>query len=250
MSMLLLITMAALSVPPEAVRLFEEANMACQQGEYAQAIEGYGELLSTHGVISPTVYYNLANAHYRQRQLGSAILYYEAALTLDPHFEAARANLEKAIGETRRSLSPPDPRQVTSSFIGAHYPLSPRQSLFLAHACVILAIIMLLVRQWRAVPRYVWLGRAALCLAIIFYGFALASNNALRSAPKLAVAQTGEVPVYFSTNESEQPRFVLYEGDRVLVDRIQGDWVRLHAHGGERGWTKKDLLGIVDYRIW
>lgn len=244
------ITLSVLTASPEAARLFEEANSAYQQGNYSEAAEGYKRLNAMQDIHSPALLYNLANACYKQGLPGGAIFYYEAALALNPDFEPARKNLEKVLGETRRSLPVPDVREVSGNPVARYYPLSPRQSLWAVHGCLLAAIVLLAVRQWRPRPRYAWSMRLALVLALVFYGLTLAAGNAVRTAPKLAVAQLKEVPVYFSTNETEQPRFLLYEGDRVLVDRMEGDWVRLYAYGGERGWTRKDNMGIVEYGTW
>ena len=244
------ITLSALAASPEALQLFDEANKAYQEGQFEKAAEGYKQLNAMQDIHSPALLYNLANACYKQGRLGGAILYYEAALVLNPDFEPARKNLEKVLGETKRSLPLPDVREVSGSPLLRYYPISPRHGLWLVHGFLIAAIVLLAVRRWRSHSRYTWAMRCALLLAVVFYGLTLATGNAARTAPKVAVAQAGEVPVYFSTSETEQPRFLLYEGDRVYVDRMEGDWVRVHAYGGERGWTRKDNMGIVEYGTW
>lgn len=246
----LLITASILGVSGEGARIFEEGNTAYRQGNYAEAAQKYGELHTMHGINSPVLLYNLGNTHYMQNQLGKAVLYYEAALVKDPDLEAARHNLEQALGETRRSLPLPDIRQVSSNPMIRYYPLSPSQSLLLVHGCLFAAILLLLVRQWRPQPRYAWAMRACIVGACILYGCAFAGDRAVRTAPKLAVAQLEEVPVYFGMNELDAPRFLLYEGDRVLADRVEDKWIRLQAHGGERGWAQKEAFGIVEYGVW
>ncbi len=245
-----LITISALSASGDEARLFEEANTAYSQGNYEEAAGKYSELNLMHNIHSPALLYNLGNAYYMQGQLGKAVLHYEAALTKDPGFEAARKNLEQALGETKRSLPVPDIRQVSTNPLVRYYPLSPLQSLLAAHVGLFAALLLLLARQWRDLPKYAWAMRLCLVIACILYVLALTGDLASRSAPKLAVAQAEEVPVYFSMNESEPPRFLLYEGDRVLAERVEDGWVCLYAHGGERGWAKKDALGLVEHEIW
>lgn len=246
----LLITLYIFGASPEAEHIFDQANKAYNAGQYENAVEGYKQLNTTHGVNNPALFFNLANACYKQGHLGKAILYYEAALAVDPAFQAARNNLEKVLGETQRSLPLPDPRQITDNPLLRYYPLSPRQSLWIVHAFLAAGILLLLLKQWRPRSKYTWSMWIALSFALLFYGLFLGGVYSVRSTPRLAVAQTKETPVYFSMNESEQPRFLLYEGDRVFVDRQEGDWVRLHAYGGERGWTRKDNIGIVEHGTW
>ncbi len=246
----LLITLSFFGVEEDATRIFAEANNAYHQGRYEEAANGYAQLNTLYGINSPVLLYNLGNACYMQGQLGKAILYYEAALGKSPDFDAARKNLERALGETQRSLPLPDARQVNDNLLMRYYPFSPAFSLGLTHGLIFAAIALLIVRHWWRHPRYTLVLRAALVFGLFFYGLAFVGSHANRTAPRLAVALTKEVPVYFGTNEQETPRFVLYEGDRVLADRVEGDWVRLYAYGGERGWARKDSLGLVEYGTW
>ena len=244
------ITLSVLAASPEAVRLFDEATTAYQEGNFEKAAEDYKALNAMQDISSPALLYNLANALHKQGKPGAAILYYEAALILDPNYEPARKNLEKTLGETKRSLPLPDIREINDNPVLRYYPLSPGQSLWLVHGFLLAAATLLILRHWRKHPRYTWAMRCALVLAAVFYGLTLAADHAALNAPRVAVAQAVEVPVYFSMSETEQPRFLLYEGDRVYVDRMEGDWVRVHAYGAERGWARRDNIGIVEYGTW
>lgn len=246
---LLILSLQGFVLSPEVSQGFEEANAAYTEGHYADAEKIYKELNERYRMNNPVVLFNLANACYKQEEFGRAILYYEAALAVDPDFAPARTNLEKSLGKTRRSLPVPDPRMATGSMLLRYYPFSPRQSLGLVYAFLISAVLLLLLRHWFRLLKYAWPLWISLGLALFFYGFALATDYALRDLPKRAVIISQEIPVYFSMNESEQPRFMLYEGDRVLVDRLDGHWLRLIAYGDERGWTRKEGVGIVDHSL-
>ena len=143
-----LITVSVLGVSDEAARIFEEANTAYSQGNYEEAAGKYTELEAMHDIHSPALLYNLGNAQYMQGRLGNAVLYYEAALARDPGFEAARKNLEQALGETRRSLPLPDVRQVSANPLVRYYPFSPMQSLLAAHGCLFASLLLLMVRHY------------------------------------------------------------------------------------------------------
>ena len=243
----LLIAITMLSLPQEGRELFEAANQAYQQQDYETAIANYTELQTDFNIKSPALFFNLGNAWNKNGNLGKAIMYYEAALTIDPHFEPARQNLETTLENTKRNLPPPDPNQLEQGNLLRYYPLSPMQSLLLTHACLIGTLALLLLRHFRESSRLTWISRALPLIAFIFFILTIATDYASQDDPKLAVTLNEEAPVYFSMNESDSPRFLLYEGDRVLVDRIEGDWVRIYAYGGERGWMRKDNAGIVAY---
>lgn len=244
---LILFAIALCALQPEAVDLFNSANAAYQDGNYEQAISGYVQLQHDYNIKSPAIFFNLGNAWEKSGKPGKAILYYEAALAADPRFDPARQNLQTTLEKTKRKLPPPDPQQVEQGDWLHYYPFSPLQSLFLTHLCLFVALLLMLLRHWRDNTRLAWANRALPLLAFAFFVLTIAADYAAMDDPKLAVTVVAEAPVYFSMSESDSPRFLLYEGDRVLVDRIEGDWVRVNAYGGERGWTRKENAGIVEY---
>lgn len=248
--MTILLVLISLSGVPEAeIRLFNEANMAYEQGDFAAAVEKYTRLSNSRNVKSPVLFYNLGNAWFRQDAMGQAILHYEAALALAPDFEPARKNLDEAMQRTKRQLPRPDPRQMDTRLVARYYPLSPLQSLWLVHLFIAATMLLMIGRYYRQATKMRWIIWLTPIAAVVLYVLTVAVNIMHADAPYPAVTLTEEAPVYFSMSESEQPRFLLYEGDRVLVDRIEGDWMRVTAHGGERGWIRENNLGIVEYVI-
>lgn len=244
---LVLLAITLFTLPQEGVDLFQSANTAYQQGEYEKAITEYDELQHRHHVKNAALFFNLGNAWNKSGKPGKAILYYEAALAVDPRFDPARQNLQATLEKTKRKLPPPDPRQVEQGDWLHYYPFSPMQSLVLTHACLFGTLALLLIRHWRENIRIRWASRTLPILAFAFFVLTIATDYASLDDPKLAVTVTEEAPVYFSMNEMDSPRFLLYEGDRVLVDRIEGDWMRVYAYGDQRGWMRKDNAGIVEY---
>lgn len=81
------------SLTASAVNLATQADSAYNREAYGDAIRLYNESIAADGASS-TVFYNLANAYYRDNQLGKAIIYYERALALDPSNSEARTNLD------------------------------------------------------------------------------------------------------------------------------------------------------------
>lgn len=249
MSGILIMLMACAAVSPDAAALFEKANSAYHAGDLQTAIDGYEALLTGYKIDSPALLYNLGNAWMESGKTGQAILCYESALQLDAGYDDARKGLQKALDATKRNLPPPDARTVDRRYLARYYPLSPRQSLGLTCAAWIAALLLLLAHHRWARPRLKW-ACIGLCLGgCLLHGVTIHINYSLDQAPVLAVTLAAEAPVYFSTAETESPRFVLYEGDRVLVDRVEGDWVRVNAHGGERGWTKRENAGLMRYGV-
>ncbi|MCD4679268.1 MAG: TonB-dependent receptor [Bacteroidales bacterium] len=75
--------------------IINDANKAYSEGQYADAIELYEQLIN-NGLESPELYYNLGNSYFKINDLPSAILYYEKAIKLDPGDEDVIFNLKVA----------------------------------------------------------------------------------------------------------------------------------------------------------
>ena len=76
-------------------RIFQSGNEYYAQSNYKAAIEQYQKVLES-AVVSEVVFYNLANAHFKNNQLGNAILCYEKAQRLAPHDREITENLNFA----------------------------------------------------------------------------------------------------------------------------------------------------------
>ncbi len=71
---------------------FEEANTLYNEGKYAEAIDKYSVILDTDH-HSASLYFNLANAHYKLNNIAPSIYYYEKALQLAPTVRDIKYNL-------------------------------------------------------------------------------------------------------------------------------------------------------------
>ncbi|MGH9425704.1 MAG: tetratricopeptide repeat protein, partial [Terriglobia bacterium] len=76
-------------------RIFEAGNEYYAQSNYKAAIAQYQKVLES-GVVSETVLYNLANAYFKNNQLGESILYYEKAQRISPLDREISENLNFA----------------------------------------------------------------------------------------------------------------------------------------------------------
>lgn len=219
---------------------FQRAAEAYNAGEYDAAIDTYEQLVDG-AVVHETLFYNLGNAYYRTGRLGAAIANYERALDLDPDFDNARANLEKAVSETKQRLARPLPPDWEQSLLFWHYLVSRKTTNRLALLFWAAFWLVLGVRQVRPL-RYT--RRAAAVLAVLALAFG-GSAWAKAHAPALAVADADPAPVYYGTSEDGTVRFELHPGDRVTVDRRRAGWARVKTASGEYGWTKEDNLMFV-----
>ncbi len=90
---LMAVSLHASAINPDS--LMVRANYAYDHQQYDSAVNMYQQVLK-QGFVSPALYFNLGDAYYRQKDMPSAILYYEKAIKLDPNNEAIHYNLNLA----------------------------------------------------------------------------------------------------------------------------------------------------------
>ena len=90
---------------PTDEELFAQAGSAYNRGDYQVAIDNYQRILSK-GKGSVSLYYNLANAYYKQEEVARSIYYYEKALQLAPEDKAIQTNLKYAQQMTLDEIVP------------------------------------------------------------------------------------------------------------------------------------------------
>ncbi|MDE6711994.1 MAG: tetratricopeptide repeat protein, partial [Alistipes sp.] len=79
---------------------WDRANTAYINGDFRTAAAIYEQSLA-QGFVSAKLYYNLANACFKENRLGKAILYYHRALRLAPGSDDIRYNLSVAEARTK-----------------------------------------------------------------------------------------------------------------------------------------------------
>jgi len=79
--------------------LFALGNAVYAEGKYDEAISYYKGVLEQEG-YSASLLYNMANAYYKKKDVGQAILHYERALYLDP----GNADIQANLGLARRDF--------------------------------------------------------------------------------------------------------------------------------------------------
>lgn len=219
---------------------FQRMLDAYQQNDYPSAIAA-GEQLVDEGIVNPIVFYNLGNAYFRSGRIGPAIANYERALHLSPRLDSAEHNLEHAVQLTKRHAPRPMPPSWVQFTLFWHNDLSPEFSIAAAMTAWALFWALLAFRTWRPI-RYS--GIAILVLAVTSALFGLSAWCKYHPVP-IAVACQERVPVRFGADASEKVRFELFEGDRVVVDITQNDWIRITTATGDRGWVHTGELTLV-----
>jgi len=226
---------------------FQSGNEYYARGNYDAAIEQYEKVLAS-GVLSEVVLYNLANAHFKNKQLGKAILCYEKAQRIAPQDREIAENLNFVRSHIADKVERPQEGFFVSQLRRITNWLSLDTETALALGFFIAANAAFALFWLDAIPR---LSRLALVASVTFLGLFVifGSSNLVRIYWQETV-QEGVILVekadVLSGPASDSPiLFSIHEGLKVRIENDLPDWVQISLENGWNGWVKKDVLGKI-----
>lgn len=227
--------------------LWDQANTAYINADYHAAIELYGELLSRN-LRSAKLYYNLANACFKDGQTGRAILYYHKALRLAPGNDDIRYNLSVAEARAKDRIEAIPDFFLTEWVRAVRRTMSCTAWSLLSLAALVLALGLFLL--------YLLATRLSLRKAG-FYGtilagvlFVLTTSFAAGERREMlddtqAVVMAVSTAVKSSPDKSSTDLFVLHEGTLVsITDRLDG-WCEITIADGKKGWLEAKTIETI-----
>lgn len=217
---------------------FGAAGRAYEEGNFARAEAEYRAILES-GIRAPEVYYNLANASFRQGRLGQAILNYERALRLDPADADARHNLDFCRQQIADRDAPP------GHWIAGAYQAWTRWVGRDGEAWILISLyipMMGAVGVWIAAGREV-ARRAARFAALGLLALAapaaglVAVRAQIELSPPEAIVLADRVEGRSGPGEDHATLFTVHEGLKVQVRNQDGGWVQVLLPNGLNGWV-------------
>ena len=227
--------------------LFASANARYAEGEYAEAIESYEQILLT-GQHSPSLYYNLGNAYFKNNELTRAILNFERALLYAPADEDIMYNLDIAnILITDRIDAVPDfflktwIIQLQNLFSANLWGLI--SLIGFALASMFLTLFILIRKQGfrrLSLPGVI----LALLLSVGALSFANQQKNKVNNR-NTCIVFAPTVTIKSSPDESGTNLFVLHEGVKLsIIDRLS-QWYEIKLADGNIGWISSEAVEII-----
>ncbi len=241
---LLLSTLLFAQTPQQ---LMQQGNEAYSRGDYEAAADAY-ELILTQGLQSADLYYNLGNTYYRQEELGQAILNYERALRLNPHFRDARQNLDLAYSKTEDqidSLPQIFLVQWAQTVVGWFSPNG-----WLVALLILVAILAALAVLFFVSSDYAWRKRSLLfgilvsLLLLLAIGCTIAAHRQTARHDK-AIVTSPMIVVKGSPESRSIDKMILHEGTPVVIEETLGDWHKIHIADGNTGWVETTDITII-----
>ena len=142
--------------------LFADANAQYAEGNYAEAIVQYEQILTEQQ--APEVYYNLGNAYFKQGELAQSILAYERALRLKPSYKDAKHNLQFAQSRIIDNIEDTHSFFLSNWIKAVRNALSQRVWTVLSISLFILALVGFFFFVF---SQTIWLRKTAFYLSIV-----------------------------------------------------------------------------------
>jgi len=226
-------------------RLMEEGNRRYQNNDFFGAVEAYREVLDA-GYESATLYYNLGNAHFKNGDLGRAILNYERALLRDPGDPDTRANLELARSLTADAIEPMPRFWILSALDWWVHLLGRTWLIALVAlswvACSGALSVRILSRRVRARSLAGWT-MAGGGAGLLIFGITLLARAGVLGGKEWGVILAEEVAVQSApSSEDDLTLFHIHQGTKVRLDQHTQEWSEVVLEDGRVGWVPSGSL--------
>jgi len=227
--------------------LLDRGNEAYAKGDFASAEKAYREILA-QGMHNGHVYYNLGNACFRRDEIGSAILFYEKALRLDPSDADARENLRYAMLRIRDRI-PTDSTPFLIAFVRklvGFLNLEQVTSLFVGLYLLAAAAGAL----WIVLRRKPGAGIAGMAAGVLLLGALLAAGWMVlqaqrRNATDEAIVLSDKLEVYSGPGNDNTLLASVHEGTKVTIHAQRDLWCQVTLPDGRAGWLLGEGLGVI-----
>lgn len=224
----------------DAEELWDMANLAYNEGNFEKAAATYEQILSQN-LHSAALYYNLANAYFKQGELGKALLNYNRASRIAPGDEDIRHNQEYAEKMTKDSIEKiPEFFLITwlRSVRGAMSCTAwTVLSIVMLAIALVMALLYLLAQRMSLRKVGFYTMAVAVLLFVATSIFAISERNQLVGRSEAIVMSTA-ASVKSSPDRSATELFVLHEGTKVSIGETTDGWAEVRIADGRKGWIE------------
>lgn len=242
---LLFITIA--SQAQDYQQIITQANEAYSQQKYTEAITLYDSVLSL-GQESAELYYNLGNAHFKNSNIASSILYYEKALLLAPNNTDALHNLEMARSHTLDKIE-----KVPQLFyikwwnnFSNKYSANQWARITIGSLVIFLFLLGVFLFSYKIIIRKITFWLATIVFVFTVFSFVISAQHYNKlTKEKTAIIFSPSVTVKSTPDENSVNLFVLHEGTKIFITDKIGDYSEIKIANGSQGWIKNNCFKTI-----
>ncbi len=245
-AMLLLFTGSLYADNENSLReFFYQGNICYSDNDLKAAVSSYKKALS-FGYESGPLYYNLGNAHFKNGELGNAIICYLRASRLSPNDPDIKSNLAHARSLIEGGVVTISRPWFIRFFVNTTNLISLNRAtsisiIFYLLLCVAIIAAVCLKRFRRIFTIFSII--VSVLLGVSIFTFAVKYKKQLIQKDAVVIKQ--EINSRFEPLDNATTFFTLYEGEVVQVVAPNGDWLKIKRLDGKQGWVKKSDIDLL-----
>jgi len=224
---------------------FEEGNSYFADQQFGEAIAAYETVLQ-QGVESASLYYNLGNAHFKNGDLGRAILNYLRAQRLEPGNPDINHNLEFAQQFSRVQMEGVTLNPINSTMTAIVAPYRLEMMAWVSSGFFVAMILLMLVRfgfgNRSSVVRVPMIVLVILLLVTAGLTTIKYRNEYLT---RRAVVVAEECPVLNGPSARAEVEFQGSPGLVLVILEESDEYYSVLFENQRQGWIHKDLVAEV-----
>lgn len=223
--------------------IFRKAGRYYEKGEYDEATKEYGKL-SSRGLESGNLYYNIGNCYFKKGELGKAILNYKRASCLIPRDSDLKSNYDYAVykSESRPLVVPKN--WAIRTIEKAFESFTIDELTLLLSAFYVFAAVLLWIGIFAMPARKYIMFIVAISFIIFSLGaFGLWQKVSAVGSESVVIAKIADAK--FGPFESATTFFQINEGDNVCIIDSKNGWRKIKRADGKIGWVKSSNLGMI-----
>lgn len=224
--------------------LFAGGNAAYQRGDYQSAERSYRSILS-EGIDSVAVYYNLANACFKQKKLGEAVYFWETARRRAPRDLDILGNLEFAAQHVVDKIEAPVEPWPIRAWHAAVDLISPGLESWLLAVFFFAANAFfgwyVIARSRRTALTALFAAAAMLCV-VLALATSLAWMGWDRHQRREAVILESRADAHSGPGDENVTVFSVHEGTVVRIRSGASGWQQVSLPNGWNGWIRSSAV--------
>lgn len=223
------------------VEKMNNGNEAYRAGNWDLAIESYSSVTANNAAL----FYNRANAHFQNNDIGKAILDYNRALRIRPRDKEIRANLEYArLSRTDKTETIKNSTALRlAENLFTKISMNEHAAISLLFFTILAGILFGLIRYPPSASRsrlksMMVITAAALIIQVTVTGIKTYSE----SIEKLGVVTVKAAAALSSPARGSRKVFELHDGAEVTLGRSESGYIQVELPTGWTGWLPTNAI--------
>jgi tetratricopeptide (TPR) repeat protein len=222
--------------------LFEQGNKAYEEENFDKAVDYYNQIIN-YGLENHKVYYNLANAYFRENQLGRAIANYHRASEFAPRDEDILANLEYVKMFVVDKIKGPSPNFLIEGIdkILGFWTLNELNLIFVVSYFLLFILLILWIFSKTRKGAF---NAAILILTFIFILSGISFGLKLYdvSMARRGVVIADKVDIKSGPGEDWTSQFTAHQGLELVIKGKTEGWYQVSPSNQVIGWVPEGTV--------